>query len=401
MGKRTFVCGLDVHKDSIYAALYNGKDRSEVQVFGTFTSQVKELIDWLHQHSVKRLALESTGIYWVPIWNLLEAAGFELTLVNPWFIKQMPGRKSDVKDAQWIATLLYKDMLRKSFVPPKQIRTLRNYSRQYVKLQWQTTRVLHELVKQLEVCNIRIASCFSKADSVSILRVIRLLIAGVSDTEHLMAQVSPVVAKRKGHLIKASLEGYLTEDSRFVLDLQLQQYNLLHQQLMQTEAEMRKICQEHYQQELTLLQTIPGVKEQSAMQIIAETGGNMDAFETSSKMVGWAGLRPQNDESAGKIKSTKITKGNRYLKRILIQTSWGAARTKNSSFKLKYDQLAKRISRKKALVAISRRQLTVIWNILYKKEAYKGAHEAVTTADQITRQLTYHQRMIDQLNRLN
>lgn len=401
MKRQTFVCGLDVHKDSIYAALCNGKDRSEVQVLGTFTSQVKELIHWLGQHSVKRLAVESTGIYWVPIWNMLEAAGFELTRVNPWFIKQMPGRKRDVKDAQWIATLLYKDMPRKSFVPPKQIRTLRNYSRQYVKLQWQTTRVLHELVKQLEVGNIRIAACFSKADSVSILRVIRLLIAGVSDVEHLMACVSPVAAKRKGHLIKASLEGYLTEASRFVLSVQLQQYNLLHQQLTQTEAEMRKVCQQHYCQELALLQTIPGIKEQSAMQIVAETGGNMDAFETSSKMVGWAGLRPQNDERAGKSKSTKITKGNRYLKRLLIQTSWGAARTKNSTFKIKYDQLAKRSSRKKALMASSRRQLAVIWNILYKKEPYKAAHEAVATSDQISRQLTYHQRIIDQLNRLN
>lgn len=246
MKKQTPVCGLDVHKDSIYAALFNGKDRSEVQVFGTFTSQVKELIAWLRQHGVKRIALESTGIYWVPIWNLLEADGFSLTLVNPWFIKQMPGRKSDVKDAQWIATLLFKDMLRKSFVPPMQIRTLRNYSRQYVKLQWQTTRVLHELVKQLEMCNIRITSCFSKADSVSILRVIRLLVAGVSDVEHLMGCISPVVAKRKGHLIQASLEGYLTEDSRFVLQLQLQQYDLLHQQLKQTEAMMRTVCQEHY-----------------------------------------------------------------------------------------------------------------------------------------------------------
>jgi transposase len=401
MKRQTPVCGLDVHKDSIYAALFNGKDRSDVQVFGTFTSQVEELISWLRQHRVKRVALESTGIYWVPIWNLLEAAGFSLTLVNPWFIKQMPGRKSDVKDAQWIATLLFKDMLRKSFVPPRQIRTLRNYSRQYVKLQWQATRVLHELVKQLEMCNIRIASCFSHADSVSILRVIRLLIAGVSDIEHLMGCISPVVAKRKGHLIRASLNGHLTEDSRFVLSLQLQQYDLLHQQLTQTEAQMRAICQLHYAEQLQLLQTIPGIREQSAMQIIAETGGNMDAFETSSKMVGWAGLRPQNDESAGKIKSTKITKGNRYLKRILIQTSWGAARTNNSAFKLKYDQLAKRISRKKALVAISRRQLTVIWNILYKKEPYKTTYNPTTTTEQIERQRSYHQRMIDQLNRLN
>lgn len=401
MKSRTFVCGLDVHKDSIYAALFNGKDRSDVQVFGPFTAQVKELTNWLQQHKVRRLALESTGMYWVPIWNLLEEAGFELTLVNPWFIKQMPGRKSDVKDAQWIATLLFKDMLRKSFVPPKQIRTLRNYSRQYVKLQWSVTRVLDEGVKQLEMCNIRIASCFSKADSLSGLRVIGLLIAGTSDIEHLLNAVSPVVGKRKGPLIRAALEGHMTADRRFVLQLQLQQYDLLQPQLAQTEAQMRTICQQQDSQELELLQTIPGIREQSAMQIIAETGADRHAFETSSKMVGWAGLRPQNDESAGKIKSTKTTKGNPYLKRILIQTSWGAARTKNSSFKIKYEQLAKRISRKKALVAISRRQLTVIWNMLNKNEPYKAAQQAVATADQITRQLAYHQRMIDQLNRLN
>ena len=119
MKKQTPVCGLDVHKDSIYAALFNGKERSDVQVFGTFTSQVKELITWLRQHSVKRIALESTGIYWVPIWNMLEAEGFGLTLVNPWFIKQMPGRKSDVKDAQWIATLLLKTCCAKASFHPR------------------------------------------------------------------------------------------------------------------------------------------------------------------------------------------------------------------------------------------------------------------------------------------
>lgn len=203
MKKGIFVCGLDVHKDnSIYGALYNGKDRSDVQVFGTFTAHIHDLVSWLQQHKVTRVAMESTGIYSVAVWNMLEEKGFELTLVNPWFIKQMPGRKSDVKDAQWIATLLFKDMLRKSFVPPKAIRTLRNYSRGYVKLQWSTTRVLHELVKQLEMCNIRMTSVFSKADSVSVLRVIRLIIAGTTDIEHLMSGVSPVIMKRKGALIR-------------------------------------------------------------------------------------------------------------------------------------------------------------------------------------------------------
>lgn len=400
MKKQTYVCGLDVHKDNVYAAIYNGKDRSDVQVFGTFTGQIAQLIDWLEQNAVKQIALESTGIYWVPVWNMLEEKGFQLTLVNPWFIKQMPGRKSDVKDAQWIATLLYKEMLRKSFVPVKQIRVLRNYSRQYVKLQWNASRVLLELAKQLELCNIRLTSVFTKTDSLSIIRVIRLLIKGCNDTEELLQCISPVIMKRKGHLVKAALQGYVREDSRFLLDLLMQQYDLLNLQSASVEAQMLKICDQHYHEELQLLQTIPGIKEQSAMQIISETGGDMQAFDSSSKMVGWAGLRPGNDESAGKIKSTKITKGNRYLKRILIQTSWGASRTKGSAFKIKFEQLAKRISRKKALVAISRRQLTVIWNVLSKKEPYKVSYDTVATEQQIETQLKYHQRMVNQLKNL-
>ncbi|MFC0776425.1 IS110 family transposase [Terrimonas alba] len=400
MKQQTYVCGLDVHKDSIYAAIYNGKDRSDVHVFGTFTDQITQLIHWLEQNEVKQVALESTGIYWVPIWDMLEEKGFWLTLVNPWFIKQMPGRKSDVKDAQWIATLLYKDMLRKSFVPPKQIRVLRNYSRQYVKLQWNASRVLLELAKQLELCNIRLTSVFTKTDSLSIIRVIRLLINGCDDIQELLQCISPVIMKRKGHLVKAALQGHVRRDSRFILGLLMQQYDLLNLQLASVEAQMLKICDEHYHEELRLLQTIPGIKEQSAMQIISETGGDMQAFESSSKMVGWAGLRPGNDESAGKIKSTKITKGNRYLKRILIQTSWGASRTKGSAFKIKFEQLAKRISRKKALVAISRRQLAVIWNVLSKKEPYKVNYDLVATAQQIETQLKYHQRMVNHLKNL-
>jgi transposase len=206
--------------------------------------------------------------------------------------------------------------------------------------------------------------------------------------------------KRKGHLVKAALQGYVGEDNRFLLGLLLQHYDLLNKQLSSVETKMLEICNQHYEEELKLLQTIPGIKQQSAMQIISETGGDMQAFESSGKMVGWAGLRPGNDESAGKIKSTKITKGNRYLKRILIQTSWGASRTKGSAFKIKFEQLAKRISRKKALVAISRRQLTVIWNVLTKKEAYKVNYDTAATALQIETQLKYHQRMVNQLKNL-
>lgn len=333
MKKQTFVCGLDVHKDSIYAAVYNGRERSDVKVFSTFTHDIVELIKWLEEQSVKRVALESTGIYWAPVWNLLEENGFELTLVNPWFIKQMPGRKSDVKDAQWIATLLFKDMLRKSFVPPRQIRVLRSYSRQYVKLQWAASRVLLEMAQQLEVCNIRLTSVFTKTDSLSIIRVIRLLISGCCDEQAMLKCISPVIMKRKGHLVRAALKGCIGNENCFLLNLMMQQYDLLNQQLKAVEQQMLQICKQHYQQQLELLQTIPGIKQQSAMQIISETGANMQAFENSSKMVGWAGLRPSNDESAGKIKSTRSPRETGILKESLFKHHGALAEPKEALLK--------------------------------------------------------------------
>lgn len=391
------VSGLDVHKDTIFCGIYDGSKRSEVQEFPTFTENIKEMGIMLQNQKVKRVAMESTSIYWIPVWNILEDMGFELMLVNPFLIKQMPGRKSDVKDAQWISTLLHKGLLRGSLVPDKQIRELRSYSRRYVKLQAMITGSFQQMERILEMCNIRITSLVSCNNSVSVKKVIQGIIQGNDSVEELSCHIHGRILNSKKEKVKKSLEGFIPEYHRFNLELVWQQYELYHNQLTIVESIMKQICSEQYSEQMDLLQTIPGIKEQSAMQIIAETGNNMDAFETSGKITGWAGLRPKNDESAGKFKSTSITKGNKYLRRILVQCAWAASRTKGSYYKNKFEQLCIRKSRKKALIAIARKLLTVIWNVLKEKQSYNFNIEPVLNPEKIRNKMKYHTKELEKL----
>lgn len=326
------VSGLDVHKDTIFCAVHNGKKPEAVKEFLTLTSSIREMGTYLKGVGVETVAMESTGIYWIPVWNILETMGFKLMLINPYLIKQMPGRKSDVKDAQWIAMLLQKQLLRGSLVPGARIRELRTYSRKYVKLQQRMTTALQAIERTLELCNIRITSFVTKIESKSVLSVV-------------------------------------------------------------------KLCTEHYSRELELLQTIPGIKLLAAMLIIAETGADMKAFENSGKFSGWTGLRPRNDESAGKYKSTAITKGNRYLCALLVQVAWGAVRTKGSSFQEKFARLAIRKSRKKALIAMARKLGVVVWNILYHDQPYNPQLVATYEPEKVLAKVNYHQREIARLQR--
>lgn len=401
MKQLAITCGLDVHKDNIFAALYNGKKHTEVEKFSTFTCGLKQLTEWLTLHNVDHVAMESTGVYWVPTWNFLESAGYKVMLVNPWFIKQMPGRKRDVADAQWIALLLHKGLLRGSLIPSQTIRELRSYSRTFVQLQYQRTKALQQMNKVLELCNIRINTVMAKMDSLSSINIIRSIVAGVSDTQSLLEQVHKAVRTRKKEVVEQSLEGSVREDQRFLLELSLQQYDLLSHQIQEIEERMTIHCQTHFPRQMELLQSIPGIRAQAAMQIIAETGADMKYFRDSTALSSWAGLRPRNDESNGKIKNNHTMRGNKYLRRILVQTGWGASRTRGTYFKFKYDQLCKRMNSKKALTAIARKQLTVIWNVLYKEEKYDAAYQPVYTPEKLESQLKYHQQMINKLSKLN
>ena len=393
--------GLDVHKDTIFCGVYDGKSHREVQEFTTLTGSIVELGDYLRSEGVTEVALESTGMYWIPVWNILEEMGFVLTLVNPYLIKQMPGRKSDVKDAQWIAILLHKGLLRGSLIPGMEIRELRVYSRKYIKLIQRQTSVLQEMERTLETCGIRITSLVSKISGMSVMRVIRQVIEGQTDPEVLADCIhGRIVNKHKRKKVVESLRGHITRQHRFQLELTLEEYELLGRQSARCLEEMDKLCRQHYPRELALLQTLPGISQIAAMIVLAETGADMKAFENSGKFTGWTGLRPRNDESAGKYKSTATTKGNRYLRSILVQIAWAASRTKGSFFKEKFTRLSLRKGQKKSLIAIARKMAVLIWNVLLKNEAYNPQMLTVYEPGKVQAKMNYHQKEFERLGKL-
>ena len=355
----------------------------------------------LLSEEVDAIAMESTGMYWVPIWNILEEMGFQLILVNPYLIKQMPGRKSDVKDAQWIATLLHKGLLRSSLVPCKEIRELRTYGRRYVKLQQRQTSVLQDMERTIETCSIRITSFVSNISAKSVLKVIEQIVRGETSPEVLAGFIhNRIVNKHTKQNIKASLTGLITDQHKFILELALQEYELLISQINKYVLKMEELCTEHYKDEMKLLLTIPGISNISAMIVIAETGADMKAFENSGKFSGWTGLRPKNDESAGKYKSIATTKGNRFLRAVFVQIAWAASRTKGTYFKEKFNRLAMRKSRKKALIAFARKVGVLIWNVLYYKQEFNAQRLIAYDPGKLQAKLSYHQKEWDRLQHL-
>lgn len=395
MNKLKRVCGLDVHKDIIFACVRKGKYQSEVKQFSTTTQGLSEMHHWMQGELVQKVAMESTGIYWMPVWRALENE-FELLLVNPYFIKQMPGRKSDIQDAQWIATLLDKQLLKGSVVPDKIIRVLRDYLRRYAQLQGQMTRCLQQIEKQLSRCNIKIASLSSTIGSKTVIDIVASICMGQYDPAQLLELVHGRIRNKHGEKVKQALEGIIDEHDIFLLRQIYSDYIHIQEQCAALIMQAEKIANEYYSQEIELLQTIPGIKKLSAIIIFAEIGGNINLFATAENLTGWCGLRPKNDESAGKIKSRSITKGNKYLRRILVQTGWAASRTENCYLKTKFEQLSIRKSSKKALIAIARKQLVIIWNVLSKKAKYSEP-QIVLSPKQIERKQKYYQ---DKLNRL-
>jgi len=393
-------CGLDVHKDSIFCAVYDGKEYSEVKEYDTTTPKIRQMGEYLRESGVEKVAMESTSTYWVPVWDILLEMGFELMLVNPFLIKQMPGRKSDVKDAQWIACLLYKGMLRGSMIPCAEIQQLRIYSRKYTKLQEQKTCSLQKMDRLMVMCGIRIGSCMSSLATKSVMNIVKALIKGEKRPEELCKLVYGNTANKQSGRLQEALTGNLKEHHRQQLEWEKQEYDLYEKQTEQCLKQMQRICEEHYREEIKLVKSIPGVSDISAMVIIAETGGDMSVFENSGKITGWAGLRPRNDESAGKYKSTAITKGNRYLRSGLVQVSWAASRIKEGWFREKFNRLVIRKSRKKALIAIARKILTVIWNVLYYKTPYNPQLVHIYDPVKVEAKMNYHQREMERMQKM-
>jgi transposase len=398
--KQTNVCGLDVHKDTIFACVCMGDEKFERAQFGTLTPNIEELQTWLGKKGVGKVAMESTGIYWVPVWHVLEN-DFSCLLVNPYAIKQIPGRKTDVKDAQWIATLLQKGLLKGSYVPNAIVSELRDYGRRYTTLCGQVTRLLTEIDRTLTVANIRITSMASNIHSVTVMSVVESIITGEYLPEQLISHVHGRIVNRKGKKnVLASLKGTLKPQHIILLKQSHQLLKIVEQQQQELLVLMEDLCKKHFQKEMELLPTVPGIQKLSAMQIIAETGADMAQFPSAKHLVSWTGLRPRNDESAGKIKSRATTKGNKHLRRILVQSSWGNTRVttnKKTTLADKYRQLCKTKSRKKALIAIARKQLVIVYHVLSKKQPYSPYMAKPMSKNQQEKKINYHLRQIEKL----
>lgn len=364
------VCGLDVHKDSVFMCILTESGEKIEEVFGTLTPDLERLRDTLVEHHVGRVALESTSVYWIPIWRILDT-DFDVKLVNPYFIRQLPGRKTDVKDAHWIATVLQKDLIKGSYVPEGRIQELRLYNRRISYLNRNLQRSDQSIDLVLQRCNIRLSNYVSDVGGKSMRKVVRAISLGETDPEALAALVHTRTKNKHGEqTIKDAVTGVLSPTDMDVLAMALEESEFYEKQLTACQQKLIELCGNYYSEELDLLQTVPGIKEQSAASIIAEVGVDMRYFQTASNLVGWTGLRPRNDQSAGKIKGRKTLHGNRYLRIMLVQCAWGASRTKNSLFYSRFNVLKTRMNHNKALVANARKLLVVIWNILAKKQAY-------------------------------
>ena len=364
------VCGLDVHKDSVFMCILKENGEKIEEKFGVLTPELDRLRDLLVSHLVGEIAMESTSIYWIPIWRVL-CSDFNVKLVNPYFIKQLPGRKTDVKDAQWIATVLQKELIKGSFIPEPIVQELRLYDRRIFCLNRNLQRAEQSIDLILQRCNIRVSNYVSDIGGKSMQKVIDAIIQGVMEPEVLLSLVHKRTRNKHGDdTIKAALTGIISKADRMMLKLSREETLMYERQIEECYEQMREICSSYFSEEIELLETIPGIKEDSAMRMIAEIGVDMKAFLTASAIVGWAGLKPRNEESAGKIKGRKTLHGNKYLRVLLIQCAWAACRTKQSRFFYKYSTLSKRMNHNQALLANARKLLVIIWNILKKKQSY-------------------------------
>ena len=367
------VCGLDVHKDSIFVCILNEKGILFQDKIGVLTPELERLVDVLHEHGATEVCMESTSIYWMPVWRILEPY-FSLKLVNPYFIKQLPGKKSDVKDAEWIATCLLKDLIRGSYVPEDRIQQLRQYDRRIFDLNKDIVYKLTKLDAALQRCNIRISNYVSTTDGKSYQKVVEKISEGVTDPKVLVSLIHGRTINRVGtDVITASLTGVITQTDIDVIRQMREEVLLAQKHRDECLSKMEELCNKWFPKQMKNLQTVPGVSLRSATSVIAELGTDMSSFEDAAHLVSWSGLKPRNDESAGKIKSRKITHGNKFLRKTLIECSWAASRTRGCFYNtFSYHQtVVRRKNKMKVQVAIARKMLVAIWFILHENVPYR------------------------------
>jgi transposase len=363
--------GLDVHKGNVVACVRccdrPGKVCEEVRTFSTVTRDLLALADWLAGHGVTHVAMESTGVYWKPVFNVLEG-GAHILLVNAEHIKQVPGRKTDVKDCQWIAQLLQHGLLKASFVPPQPIRELRDLTRQRTQLIGERAAAANRIQKVLEDANIKLAGVATDVLGASGLDMLEALIAGETDPKEL-ADLARKRLRAKIPALRLALQGRVTDHHRFLLRMHLDHVAHLEELIGRLGARIEEALAP-FAQAAERLQTIPGVSQRVAETLLAEAGPDMGQFPSAGHLASWAGMCPGNNESAGKRRSGRTTKGSRWLRQSLVQAAWAASRTKGTYLAAQYRRLARRRGRKRALVALGHTLLGIIYHVLKRATTY-------------------------------
>lgn len=370
------VAGLDVHKETVVACMRivaGGKVSRECRTFDTTTAGLEALLAWLTESGCTHVAMEATGVYWKPVWNILSDGKFELILANAAHIKNVPGRKTDVNDATWIADLVAFGLIKASFVPGEAIQELRSLMRTRKQLVREQTRHVQRIQKTLEEANIKLDSVISDIMGLSGRRMIESMIAGVRNPQKL-AQLADRRIKASPKALYDALHGRLTDHHRFMLRLHLGQYDALASSIGeidgQVDVAIARIDEEaaadrgSFRDLIALVDTIPGVASLAATSILAETGTDMSRFATGAHLVSWAGLSPGQNESAGKRKSSRLRKGAPWLKTLLVQCAWAAIKKKDSYYKAQFNRLKSRHGPKKAICAVAASMLTAIYHML-------------------------------------
>ena len=363
--------GLDVHKETVVAAarlVEDGRIIEHIETFSTTTKGLLALSDFLTGHGVTHVVMEATGVYWRPVWHILDGH-FELTLANAAHVRNVPGRKSDVKDASWLARLVAHGLVSPSFVPPQPIEELRQLTRTRKQLVHETSRHALRIQKVLEDANIKIGNVVTDVLGATGRAILDKIIAGVTDPQVLAAEARGSLKDKRAQLAEA-LHGRVTDHHRFLLKLHLSTIALLADQIAQLDERLGGALSP-FRYAVDQVRTIPGIGELTARVVIAEIGVDMSQFPSPRHLISWSGLCPRSDESAGKTRSTRARKASPWLKAMLTQAAWGAARSKRTYLQAQYFRIKARRGSKKAVLAVAASMLTIVWHLLTRGTLYE------------------------------
>jgi transposase len=363
--------GLDVHKDLVVACrrVQDGQ-RAEhaVATFGTTTKDLLALADWLGEGHVTHVAMEATGVYWKPVWHVLEGS-FALVLANPMHIKNVPGRKTDVNDATWIADLLAHGLIASSFVPPTEIQDMRTLMRTRKQLVRERAQHVQRIQKTLEDANVKFASVVSDITGTSGRAILRAIIQGETDPGTLLDLTTGRLHASKEALTDA-LRGRIRSSHRFLIKLHLGQVETIEKAMGEIDTEVASVL-DPFRAKVSRLMTMPGVSDVTAEVVVSEIGTDMTRFPTAGHLISWAGLCPRNDESAGKRRSTRVRQGAPWLKTTLVQAAWAAARSKSGYLHAQFLRIKSRRGPKKAIIAVAASMLTAAYYMLRDDVDYR------------------------------